>query len=281
MSSCVAYSVSGAIVGHQGARIRRHLGTPDEASLRVPGLARDIRVKIATEHVEFKQAFELVATNYGSRGYDSDSEKPYRFTPSHALPGTIVLVAKHEGRVVATFSLVPDNAILGLPMECIYGEEVAQLRKEGRRLGETISLADSGLTAREFIQVFKTMIKLGMQYHKSRGGDAFVIVVNPRHSGFYQKVLGFTPLGPERSYPSVQNHPAEAFVLDIERMKTSAPQIYQEVFGKDLPESLLTAGQWSATRVRKFGRQSSQIDGEALEELLAKISETGGRALWE
>jgi hypothetical protein len=281
MSSCAIYPVPGAIAGYQGARGRRHPGIADEASLRVPGLARDIRVKIATELIEFKEAFELLAANYGSRGYDSESEKPYRFTPSHALPGTIMLVAKHEGHVVATFSLVPDNAILGLPMECIYGEEVEQLRKEGRRLGEAISLADSGLTAREFIQVFKAMIKLVMQYHKSRGGDAFVIVVNPRHSSFYQKVLGFTSLGPERSYPTVQNHPAEAYVLDIERMKTSAPRFYQEVFGEDLPESLLKTSRWSALRVRIFGRQSSQIDEEALEELLDKISETGGRATWE
>jgi hypothetical protein len=258
------------------ARERHTRDVPATGDFRVPGLARDIRVKIATELEEFEQAFELLTANYRARGYDADSEKPYRFTPSHALPGTITMVAKHEGRVVATMTFVPDNAALGLPLESIYGDEVARLRGEGRHVGEAISLADSGLSAREFIQVFKALIKLGMQYHRGRGGDTFVIVVNPRHSGFYREVLGFAPLGERRSYPTVQDHPAEAFVLDIGRMRTDAPQVYREVFGEALPESLLTADRWSASRVRYFGSRSTQIEPEALEGLLETIEDRGG-----
>jgi hypothetical protein len=246
---------------------------------RVPGLTRDIRVKIATEQADFEEAFELLSANYRARGYDLESEKPYRFTPSHALPGTIMVVAKHEGHVVATMTVVLDNATLGLPLECIYGEEIEQLRGEGRRLGEAISLADSGLTVREFIQVFKALIKLAMQYHRKNGGTTCVIVVNPRHAGFYQRVLGFTSLGSGRSYPTVQNHPAEAYVLDFEEMETNTPQIYEEIFGEDLPESILTAGRWSESWVKYFGNRSSQIEPAALEGLLATIENRGRFAM--
>ena len=174
---------------------------PEESSFQVMGVTRDIQVKIATEQAEFEEAFALVAANYRARGYESPGDKPYRFTPYHALPTTVTLVAKHEGKVVATLSLVPDTEFLGLPMESIFGEEIAGLRQEGRKMAEAISLADSGLSIREFVQVFKAMIRLGMQYHASRGGDTFVITVNPRHRSFYQKVLGFESLGPRRILP--------------------------------------------------------------------------------
>jgi hypothetical protein len=241
--------------------------------ISVPGIGRDIQIKIASEWDEWKQALELLATSYRGRGYEISGQEPYRFTPSHALPGTIAMVAQHEGRVVATMTFVPDNSTLGLPLESIYGEEIARLRGEGRRMGEAISLADTGLTSREFIHVFKALIKLGMQYHESNGGDTFVIVVNPRHSRFYQKVLGFTQLGLERSYPTVQNHPGVAFVLDIERMRTRTPDIYREVFGERLPVDVLTAPVWSAERVRYFGCRSSQTDAELIDRLVLQIED--------
>jgi hypothetical protein len=63
-----------------------------------------------------------------------------------------------------------DNRLLDLPMEGVYPEEIASLRREGRRIGETTTLADAGLGVREFIQVFVTLIKLAMQYHRNQGG---------------------------------------------------------------------------------------------------------------
>jgi len=255
---------------------RRNVGRgTDKVSLHVAGLTRDIHVKIASERHEFEQAYELLAANYRARGYEAPSDKPFRFTPFHALPGTVTLVALHHDRVLATLTLVPDSDILGLPMETIYGPEVAQLRQAGLRPAEAISLADTGLTIREFIQVFKALIKLAMQYHGRRGGDSWIITVNPRHSSFYRKVLGFTPLGPQRSYPSVQNHPAEAYLLTAATMAANAPQMHQEVFGDELPEPVLTPGLWSKEHVRYFGTRSSQVDEQDLDALLNNIDRAG------
>jgi hypothetical protein len=254
-------------------------GEDAKTSFLVPGLSREIRVKIATEQGEFEQAFALLASNYRARGYEAPSEKPYRFTPHHALPETVTLVAKHGDCVVATLTLVPDTGVLDLPMESIYGEEVAQLRREGRKMGEVISLADAGLSMREFIQVFKALIKLEKQYHVRNGGDTWVITVNPRHRAFYQKVLGFVPLGPQRSYPAVQDHLAEAYLLDMRLMEENAPAMFQEVFGEELPEPVLTAGEWSIARARYFGSRSTQIGAQELDELLDLLEYSGRLSL--
>jgi hypothetical protein len=256
---------AGAPLGSSADRSTRN-------TFRVPGLARELQVKIASEPDEFEQAFALLAENYRARGYEPQGDKPFRFTPYHVLPETVTLVALDGDCVCATLTLVPDSEILGLPMESIYGAEVARLRAAGLRPAEAISLADTDLSIREFVQVFKALIKLAMQYHASRGGDSWIVTVNPRHSGFYQKVLGFIPLGPTRSYPAVQNHPAEAYLLTAQSMATSAPQMYQEVFGDLLPEPVLTAGRWCEERVRYLGARSSQLDPETLDNLLSAIA---------
>jgi hypothetical protein len=226
----------------------------------VPGLKRDTRVQIASQPAEWDAALKLVADNYRACGYEAPSNKPLRFTKYHALPETIVLVAKQEDEVVATYSMVFDNPLLGLPMESIYADEIALLRRQGRRLAEVTSLAVSGLSQREFVQVFTTMIRLGVQYHNRRGGDTWVITINPHHRTFYCKAMGFQPLGECRSYPLVADAPAEAFFLDRQLMKTHAPKMHELAYGEWLPPQALTATPLTTEQAMAFAEQSSQTD---------------------
>jgi hypothetical protein len=249
-------------------------------SVRVPGISRDIEVKIASERQEWEEAYQLVGQNYRSRGYEAADAQGLRFTAFHALPDTTTFVAKHNGHVVATLSLVVDNTLLGLPMECIYGPEIHDLRLQGRRMGEATSLADSGLGVREFLQVFVTIIKLTMQHHVRHGGDTWVITVNPRHRAFYTKVLGFVPLGPCRSYPCVQDAPAEAYRLDLDVMKANAPQMYETMFGQDLPEAVLRAPRMDANLVRHFGSNSTQTSVRQVQDVLDYVHHYGSPRRW-
>lgn len=253
-----------------------HTDGGDHRSVTVPGLARPIRVKLASERDEFEQAFRLVADRYRSRGYDTGETGAFRFTPYHALPGTVTFIAKDGDRVVATLSMVPDNATLGLPMESIYGDEVARLRDEGRALAEVTCLAEEGLTAREFLQVFSTLIRVMFQYHVRHGGDSWVITVNPRHSAFYRRVLGFVQLGPCRAYSSVGNHPAEAYLLDVDLMREGVPEKYLEVFGEGLPWPVLTAVSKPADHAHSFGKRSTQADYRTILEVMAAARQTVG-----
>ena len=241
--------------------VRRVRGTnrdgKDSRSIAVNGLGRSLRVKIASNRDEFEQAFSLVADRYRSRGYTSAIAGPYRFTPHHALPGTVTFIAKEGDRVVATLSLVADNNTIGLPMESIYSEEIERLRAEGRVLGEVTCLAEDGLNPREFLRVFSALVRLMFQYHVRRGGDTWVITVNPRHRSYYTKVLGFVPLGPCRSYSSVGDHPAEAFYVDADQMLESVPEKHREIFGEVIPWPVMTSHERPADHALYFGPKST------------------------
>src|SRR5262249_6970665 len=133
---------------------------------------------------------------------------------------------------------------------------------------ETTTLADTSLSIREFIQVFITLIKLGMQYHTSLGGDTYVIAVNPRHRSFYTKILGFVPLGPRRSYNAVQDAPAEAFWVDNSMLRTNVPTMHENIFGEALSREVLCAPKIPCTLIRKYSSQSSLCDPEEIEKIL-------------
>jgi hypothetical protein len=243
-------------------------------SIPVKGLSRPIEVKFASTESEWEQAFALAAAGYSARGYESPGASRLRFTPYHALPDTVTLVAKHADQVVATLSIVMDNTLLGLPMEGTYPEEIAALRAKGRRMFEATTLADGGLNVREFIQVFLTLIKLSMQYHTNNGGDSYVIAVNPRHRKFYTKIMGFVPLGPLRSYAAVQDAPAEAFLLDNQLCKANAPDTYEQMFGEPLPREALIAPKMPRHLIRQFSRQSSLCNPYEIEKILS-LTESG------
>jgi hypothetical protein len=246
----------------------------------VKGISRPIEVKFASCESEWEQAFALAATSYQARGYETPGASRLRFTPYHALPDTVTLVAKHEGEVVATFSNVIDNTLLGLPMEDAYPTEIASLRQKGRRLYEATTLADTRLSAREFLQVFLTLIKLSMQYHTSQGGDSYAIAVNPRHRKFYTKIIGFAPLGPLRTYAAVQDHPAEAFYLDNQLQKINTPDTYQFMFGEPVPHDALIAPKMPRSLIRQFGRQSIHCNPEEIERILDFTDEYGSTRRW-
>jgi hypothetical protein len=237
-------------------------------ALPVAGLSRDIRVKIASERAEWKDAFQLVASNYQACGYEVADAGAVRFTPYHALPDTVTFVAKHEGNVLMTMSLVPDNTRLGLPLEAIFGEEVRALRRQRRRMGEVISLAAAKeLGMREFHRVFVALIRLMKQYHVSHGGDTWVITVNPKHRDFYTKALGYVPVGPSRPYGAVQGAPAEAYLVDMPLLKAGAPKMYQQLFAEWLPGDALVAPRMLPHMVRYLGGQSSKDSQQKIREV--------------
>lgn len=249
-------------------------------SFPVPGISRPIEVKIASSADEWEQAFALAAASYQERGYETPGVGRLRFTPYHALPDTVTLIAKHGAKVVATFSIVLDNVLLGLPMESAYPQEIAALRNQGRRMFEATTLADDELNVREFIQVFINLIKLSMQYHTYQGGDTYVIAVNPRHRKFYTKIMGFVPLGPLRSYAVVQDAPAEAFLLNNELHKANAPDTYAQTLGEQLPPEVLFAPKMPRELIRQFSRQSSLCDIEQIDKILAVTDEHGRIRRW-
>jgi hypothetical protein len=246
----------------------------------VPGIDVPVEVEIASDLETWEAALRLVAENYRERGYEDDRASGIRFTSYHALPDTTLYVARKAGEVVATLSLVMDTPLLGLPLECVFPEEVKALRAEGCRLVEVTSLADRDLPLRHFIPVFVALLRLLTQYGLGQGADTYVITVNPRHKSFYQRMIGFVPLGPARPHPSVKGHLALAYKLNVPLLVRNAPDMHRQLMGEALPESTLWARPLQSQEIRELAAESSAVDAGTIEALLASVRQGAGRRRW-
>jgi hypothetical protein len=106
-----------------------------------------------------------------------------------------------------------------------------------------------------------------------------VISVNPKHRNYYRKVLGFVPLGPWRAYPSVQNHPAEAYFLDMELLKTK-PVMYEHIMSEALPAEILKTHPMPAHLVREFAAQSNHADALIIKDILEVVGRKTSMVRW-
>ena len=178
-----------------------------------------IAVRPAASRAGLEEAFRLVYRSYLARGYVAAYPSEIRLTIHNALPETITFVGTLRREVVATVTLVPDSG-LGLPMDAIYREELNALRREGRRLCEVSMLADRRIEIKRTLPMLIALMKLVFDYATEvlRHTD-LCITINPRHDAFYKRYLRFTDLASERSYPSVQGHPALGRRLDLVNAK--------------------------------------------------------------
>jgi hypothetical protein len=198
----------------------------------------EIELKVAATRSERQAAFELVYQSYLRAGLCAENPLGMRFTPYQLLPTTDIIIAKLRGEVVSTLSLVRDGE-LGLPMEEIYGEEVAARRNRGVRLAEVSCLADRRKDAARFFGLFREMTRLMAQLGKNTGVDELVVAVHPRHTGIYRRYMAFQPMGDLRNYPAVQERPAVALCLNFDAARIDSPKSWQEFFAVPLPISVL------------------------------------------
>jgi hypothetical protein len=179
-------------------------------------LSRDFEVDLATETRMFDAAFRLVHDQYTWRGYMMPAANGRRLSLHNALPSTRVFVATRANRVIGTLTLVQDS-LFGLPMDDLYRGEVAELRAQGRRVGEVSALATAAECRRAGVSVLLHLMRMLVTYAvKVVSLDDLCITVNPRHVEFYHTCLKFEPLGGERAYDKVNGAPAVALRLDLD-----------------------------------------------------------------
>jgi hypothetical protein len=255
-----------------------HLAGP--RLLHLVGMDSPVQVRLAAGRDDWEQAFRLVARAYQTRGYDRAAEGEFHFTRFHALPETVVLVAKERERVIATISVVMDNTLLGLPLEDVYGEEIQPLRRAGRRLCEAGSLGDSGVGPHKFASVFVALIRLAWQFICRQGGDTGVVTCHPRHSYFYRHVLGFNALGGPRDLPPGSGFPVEAFVADTPLLQANAPEMYRLILGQPLPSEMLSATPMPDELKLEFADHSCRTNRQAVEEILRHVHAHGSPRRW-
>ena len=219
----------------------------------------DIQYRIASTRREREAAFRLVYHSYLRAGLGDQNCYRMRVTPYHLLESTEVFVAKCNGEVIFTLSLIMDGE-LGMPMESVYAGEVDELRGRGLRLGEVSCLADRRADACGFFPVFVRTSRLMVQYARHRGLDALVAAVHPKHARFYRRYMDFRMFGQEKTYPTVRNNPAVALWLEFTAHRPGTTPILRFFLRPTDPVRESATAADFAGRLRVFsGHDRSQI----------------------
>ena len=221
-------------------RHRAHAGRQSHQSPDLPAplgqavVDDDVALKIAADRDELFAAFHLVHRAYVRAGLATPNRHRMRVTPFHSLSTTEVFVAQKNKAIICTMSLVGDGE-LGLPMECVYADEVMTRRLRGIRLAEVSCLADDHDYTGGSCRIAMRLMSLMAQCAKLRGVDELVIAVHPHHAKFYERCAAFMPIGDVRTYHGVCDRPAVAMALDLNRVSRTHPVLWQKFFGNPYP----------------------------------------------
>ncbi len=173
---------------------------------------REFSVRRAATVLEYADTANLVKEMYSRRCYSTEGivGMPRRQT-------AITLDAHDSEKVMGTLTVRLDSREQGLLADALYRAEIDRFRDEGRKVCEVSKLAvDPRYGSKELMA---SLFQLAYLYAHviNRVADAF-IEVNPRHVGFYKRMLGFREIGEQRICPRV-NAPAVLLHIDLGYMR--------------------------------------------------------------
>ncbi len=184
-------------------------------------------LKVAETREELEDCFSLLHDAYVQVGFMKPDPSGMRATLYHALPTTTTLLAKYDGRIVGTISLIRESPF-GFPMQKIFNIEA--IRKTGGNIAEVSALAiHRRFQAMGGVILFPLMKFMYEYSTKLFDTRHLVIAVNPRHIGFYESILFFKRLkqNPVEHYDFVNGAPAVGAHVDLK----AAPEIYRRYYG--------------------------------------------------
>lgn len=182
--------------------------------------AAPITIRRASTDTHLIEAGALLRKMYGWRGYHLHS--------AHARPRCTTLIASQEACTLATLTVGIDSPT-GLVASDLYPDHVSRLRRHGAKLCEVMRLAvDQDVKSHELLaKLFHVAYALARQIY---GRTDMLVEVNPRHTRFYARMLGFRRIGDVRICPRV-NAPAVLMWLPLQHAEE---QIALRGTGKDI-----------------------------------------------
>jgi len=128
-------------------------------------------------------------------------QRGYHWATSALETHLMTLTAQREAEVLGTLSVRFDGPS-GLAADACFADEMRQLRASGDSLCEFTRLAlDIDHTAQ---RVLACLFHVAYLYaYRLREAQRLVVEVNPRHVGFYRRMLGFEVCGEARLNPQV------------------------------------------------------------------------------
>lgn len=183
--------------------------------ITLPALAseeaeRTITVRLADSNTSRNSAKMLINRRYSWRGYGdkhrlSDSASHSTFT------------ASTEDQTIGTITLAVDS-LSGLAADVTFKDEIDKFRTvSGSKVCELTKLAfDSELPSKPLLAALFHIVFIHGQL-KYNCTDLF-IEVNPRHRRFYEAMLGFATVGPQRHNQSV-SAPSQLMWLKVSNIR--------------------------------------------------------------
>jgi hypothetical protein len=218
----------------QPTLVKRQLSTNELFRKRVrvneEGI-ENIIFKIAETKEKLESAYRLTYEMYVKNGYMSPSPTTLRFNFFNAMPYTQTFIGESGSDTIMTITLFPDSP-LGIPMDCLYKNEVDKLRQEGRYVAEVGGLISTVNCQNSLMHLIKALYTYADKYLKV---DDLVATVHPKHSNFHEIILCFEKIGAIKSYSYVNGNPAVALRLDLHKYREYYWNYYpREPFENDL-----------------------------------------------
>lgn len=150
---------------------------------------------------------KLIKYMYSWRGYDTE-----KAVISLHNPHRLTLEASIGQNPVGTLTVGLDSEE-GMLVDALYEKEIRTFRRRDTKLCELSKLAVDPLhSSKELLaSLFNLAYIYARRLHKV---THFFIEVNPRHAGYYKRMLGFQQVGEKRVCPRV-NAPAVLLLLDL------------------------------------------------------------------
>jgi N-acyl amino acid synthase FeeM len=182
-----------------------------------------IEFRIVHTRDELEKAYNLVYKEYLKRDYTEANSSQLRFSLFNALPQTTTFIATNSSEILATATVMLDSK-LGIPMDEIYSDKLADIRENKIRICEASMLASNTelfkkgtsmmLQSKKMFLVF-FLFKAILDYVKYvKNLDYICITINPKHNLIYDFLM-FKNLGELKTYKYANNAPAIAKYVDL------------------------------------------------------------------
>lgn len=175
-----------------------------------------LHIAVAKSRAQFESARDLVRRRYAWRGYEVEDAADVPMEHGHKQSSQVTFLVGSGQSALGTLTLGLDGP-LGLRAEAAYGDVIDQFRAAGHRVCELtrLAVAECANSKAVLASLFSLAHAVGRTTHDV--SDVF-IEVNPRHVGYYSRVLGFVVAAGERFCQRVRA-PSVLLQLEIEALE--------------------------------------------------------------
>lgn len=174
-----------------------------------------VAIEVAETDRQIEDAWRLVYDAYRTVGFIQPN--PYGMHAARQAMGDhcAVILARSGRAAVSTITSIAD-ADAGLPLDCVCGEELDELRQPGRKLLEIGLFADRRQAWGNSFSTLLELMRYAFWFGQACGTTDYVCGIPPRRARLYRHIFGFEPIGPVKRYATVCDNPVQLMHVRME-----------------------------------------------------------------